>query len=81
MSDETLKAIVAQLWMDSCQSPTVAPDDNFFSIGGNSMQMVRMLAAIADHLDIELEFDDFFLDPRFEILLEVALSAIRLRSV
>ena len=52
---ETLQAQVAAIWARALGVKAVAPDDNFFALGGHSLLGVKMLAEIQSKTGIEEE--------------------------
>ncbi len=54
-----LEAAVAQIWRDILRVDEVGPDDDFFSLGGDSLQAVQMLAAVDEVLLAPVDFPDF----------------------
>jgi acyl carrier protein len=53
--DDTLKTQVAAIWARTLGVKTVAPDDNFFALGGHSLLGVKLLAEIQAKTGIEEE--------------------------
>ena len=43
------------------ETPEVAPDSDFFDLGGASLLGTRVLSAVARATGVELAFDDFLL--------------------
>jgi surfactin family lipopeptide synthetase B len=52
---DTLKTQVAAIWARTLGVKTVAPDDNFFALGGHSLLGVKLLAEIQAKTGIEEE--------------------------
>jgi hypothetical protein len=47
--DETEKALAA-IWAEILRRPEVGRDEDFFSLGGNSLLAVRMIALVKERL-------------------------------
>src|SRR5438874_546004 len=45
---------------------TVAPTDDFFDLGGDSLRATQVLARVAALYGVELRIDDFFANPTAE---------------
>jgi acyl carrier protein len=50
----TIETKLKQIWMDLLDSREVGADDHFFSLGGDSMGAMRMLAGIESELQVRL---------------------------
>ncbi|GAA1162421.1 acyl carrier protein [Kitasatospora gansuensis] len=57
------------------ESTEVAPDSDFFLLGGDSLIATRVLSAIARGHGVELTFDDFVLAPTPQGLAEQIAAA------
>lgn len=61
-------------FMDICRKcldePNIAPSDNFFAVGGNSVTAIKLLACIRQTYGAELGFDSIFNAPIFGDLYE-----------
>lgn len=51
---------LAQIWSEILQIPSVAPQDNFFDLGGHSLLVVLLQMRVREIFDIELEVDDVY---------------------
>jgi acyl carrier protein len=53
---------IAAIWAQMLGIGKVGPDDNFFAIGGHSLLGVKLIAAVQEKLDpdIELTLSDLF---------------------
>jgi acyl carrier protein len=58
-SDST-EGKIAHMWRDILGVREVAPTDNIFSLGGDSLHMVQITAMISDLFDVEITFGEFF---------------------
>jgi acyl carrier protein len=56
----TLHAVSA-IFRRVLDAPEVAPDANFFDLGGDSLLATRVLSAVSRELGAELTFEDFLL--------------------
>lgn len=54
---------LAELWEGILGMGCVRPDDHFFEIGGDSLSIVRMIAAVADAFDANIDLVDVYRDP------------------
>lgn len=68
-----LETAVAEVWQEVLDQP-VGPRDNFFDLGGNSLDAVRIVVRIEALLDVEVDVGSLF-----ETLTVADMSA-RLRS-
>lgn len=59
---------IAAIWAQMLGSKRVAPDDNFFALGGHSLLGVKMIAAVQEKLGLgdELKLSDLFEFPTLE---------------
>ena len=66
-NDETQRAMAA-IWAQMLGVKRVAPDDNFFALGGHSLLGVKLIAAIQEKLNLgdELKLSDLFEFPTLE---------------
>jgi amino acid adenylation domain-containing protein len=58
-----LEIAIANIWTEVLGVEDVAPDDDFFELGGDSLGAVRMLAALEDELLVQVDFTDFLDGP------------------
>ncbi len=65
---------VVNLWRSILGVELIEMHDNFYTIGGNSMLAVKMLAKVVRDLDCELHLDLFFDTPTLQSL---CLSILR----
>ncbi|HEY0265491.1 MAG TPA: phosphopantetheine-binding protein [Rhizomicrobium sp.] len=56
---------MAKLWARALGIKTVAPEDNFFALGGHSLLGVKLVAAVQEKLapEIELNLSDLLEHP------------------
>ncbi|WP_051969301.1 acyl carrier protein [Kitasatospora azatica] len=57
------------------ENADIAPDSDFFLLGGDSLIATRVLSAIARGYQVELSFEDFLLAPTPEGLAEKIAAA------
>lgn len=64
-NDQTasVEVYLRELWTKLLGLDTVGPDDDFFALGGSSMQVVEMLVAVSEHYNEQIEFVEFFKNP------------------
>ncbi len=59
----SVETYLRELWTSLLGVDTVGPDDDFFALGGSSMQVVEMLVAVSEHSNKQIEFVEFFKNP------------------
>lgn len=59
----------------------VGPHDNFFEIGGDSVQLIRLVATAQDVFDIEIDAMNFFVEPTLDCLAATVLRQLAEPSV
>ena len=64
-----LESAVAQIWRNILKLDEVGPDDDFFTLGGDSLQAIEMLAAVDEVLMAPIDFPDFIDAPTIAGLL------------
>lgn len=64
-SDQTgsVEIYLRELWVRLLGVDAVGADDDFFALGGSSMQVVEMLVAVSEHYNEQIEFIEFFKNP------------------
>jgi aryl carrier-like protein len=58
-----LESAIAQIWSDVLQVGEVTVNEDFFELGGDSLQAVRMLATAAGRARPAVSFTDFIEAP------------------
>ncbi len=48
------ESLVAPIWAEILQRPTVGPESDFFELGGDSVMMVMILFRVNEELGVEL---------------------------
>ncbi|MEU1408220.1 amino acid adenylation domain-containing protein [Streptomyces sp. NPDC005728] len=64
-------AVLAAVWRDLLDVPTVSEDDSFFALGGHSMLAVRLIGEIAERFGVDLPIKTLFETPRLGDLADV----------
>ncbi|MCF4140745.1 phosphopantetheine-binding protein [Streptomyces sp. Tue 6430] len=54
---------VHAIWCRELQRDDISADDDFFSLGGQSVIMARIQGAFLEELDVEVPVDQMFLNP------------------
>ena len=52
-----------QLWSTQLNCPRLSERDDFFEAGGSSMQVIEMLATVAEEFGKEIDYAEFFKNP------------------
>jgi aryl carrier-like protein len=60
-----------QLWSTQLNCPRLRVGDDFFEAGGSSMQVIEMLATVAERFGKEIDYAEFFKNPCVEKLTEL----------
>jgi len=63
-TDDPLAATVRAIWAGLLDRDTVSLDDSFFALGGHSLVALTMIDRVAQTLDVDLEVDAVFRNPR-----------------
>ena len=65
MAHSQIQEQISKLWAQSLGVKAVAPQDNFFAIGGHSLLGVKLMAAVQQKLglDAELSLSDLLEHP------------------
>lgn len=56
--DEIEKAL-ANIWIEALQADNISINDNFFQLGGHSVIMMRIIAAISREMKVKVSFKEF----------------------
>ncbi|RFU86633.1 hypothetical protein DY218_11235 [Streptomyces triticagri] len=75
--NSTVEGVVAAEWCSMLGLVTPSLEGNFFDLGGNSLLAVTLVERIESRLGVELSLEDFFLDGRLSVLLDLARSEVR----
>lgn len=68
--DDSLAARMAAIWSDVLGLDAVGPDDDFFALGGNSLQAVQMFHRVSRLTDVNLPLATLFSAPTVRMLAE-----------
>ena len=52
-----------QLWSTQLKCPRLDVQDDFFLVGGSSMQVIEMLTTVAEEFGKEIDYAEFFKNP------------------
>ena len=58
--DGPVQRLVHQLWTEVLEREGIGVNDRFFDSGGDSLLAMRLLARVADAIDVEISMLDFF---------------------
>ncbi|KAJ5120744.1 non-ribosomal peptide synthetase [Penicillium bovifimosum] len=61
-------AILRDLWMDILHLPEIHENDDFFALGGTSMQAAELIARIQNRLDVLISMEELYRHSRFDDL-------------
>src|SRR5262249_17332091 len=61
---------IAAIWRDTLLLDGIGVHDDFFELGGNSLQAARLVLRIGDQLNVILSLQDFFEAPSIAALAE-----------
>jgi len=67
--------ILAALFARLLKTEGIGVGDNFFSLGGNSLQVTKLLADIVEAFEMEFEAIDFYEDPTIESIASIIDAA------
>jgi acyl carrier protein len=65
------------LWEEILRTPLVQPDEDFFSLGGDSALVIEMLVAVSAHFDHEFKYNKFFSKPTLTTLSEIIVEELK----
>jgi acyl carrier protein len=60
------EAAIADIWGGILKAERVGIQDNFFTLGGDSLQAVRAISAIGSVMGLEISLYEFFGGPTIE---------------
>jgi amino acid adenylation domain-containing protein len=69
-----LRNAVAQVWAEVLERNNIAPNDNFFDLGGDSLKALEVISRLHALLGVELPLIAFFEDPTIAHLSDVIAS-------
>jgi hypothetical protein len=62
-SERRVEELVAQVWSEVLHQPGIGHHDDFFSLGGHSLQALRILSALAERCGVQPALHEFFAEP------------------
>ena len=65
------EAYLKDLWIKLLGVDIISTDDDFFALGGSSMQVIEMLLAVSEHCNKQIEFVAFFQNPTIANLIQL----------
>lgn len=74
LSEGDLLIYLKGLWMKQLKLDSLDLSDDFLALGGQSVDLFRMLTRIESDFDAEIDFDDFFDNTSLEALLGLLLD-------
>jgi amino acid adenylation domain-containing protein len=60
MLPASIESAIADIWAELLKVPQVGAEDNFFALGGDSLQAIQCVSRFRDQLAIRLTLTDFF---------------------
>ncbi len=66
---------LSEIWAGVLGIRSINPDDNFFSLGGDSLQLVQMVVRLSAKYGHDFDYDQFFDQPSIRTLVGILLSA------
>jgi len=72
-----LEQTIAQIWCETLNLDQVGMHDNFFKLGGNSLNSIQLVTRIRQELNLDLRVADIFIKPTIAKLLTNAQSIIQ----
>lgn len=77
--DAEVRRTMAVIWIELLGVPDVAPDANFFTLGGHSLLMVRLIARIQRAFGVRVEIRDILATPTLDVITDHVLSRMASR--
>jgi nonribosomal peptide synthetase MxcG len=74
MMDQSESQLYDQLlvmWKSLLGVEVINSDDNFFNLGGDSLQLVEMVVRLCGKYGGDFDYDQFFADPRIGTLVKI----------
>jgi len=72
--DTPLQQMIQTAWAEVFDLPQIGLQDDFFALGGNSIQAMQIIARIRDYSGVNLLFTEFFTAPTIAELAELVES-------
>ena len=74
LSHAEVESYLKALWSMQLRLDDVDVSADFINIGGQSVDMFRMLARLEEDFDLEIDFDDFFETPTLSVLHQLLIN-------
>jgi thioesterase domain-containing protein/acyl carrier protein len=68
--------VVAGLWATTLCVPQTRPEDDFFELGGGSIQAVSLIMEVRERLGVEVRLSDFFTRPTLAAMVALVEAAL-----
>lgn len=75
-----VRAYLERLWSAELSIATFDDGSDFFELGGDSMNAVRMLVAALDRFDVEIDLERFLSKPTLGELDRLLVAAVHARQ-
>ncbi|MCX4633288.1 MULTISPECIES: phosphopantetheine-binding protein [unclassified Streptomyces] len=59
--ESTLAQEIAELWRELLDCPEVGVEDDFFTLGGNSLTGIKIIDQVSQNYGVQLSVRDFYL--------------------
>jgi acyl carrier protein len=69
--DISSREYLQRLWSTHLNRPQIGIQDDFFEIGGSSMQVIEMLMTVSNKFGREVDYAEFFKEPCIRKLSEL----------
>jgi yersiniabactin nonribosomal peptide synthetase len=66
--EEALCDDLSAMWEKILRVNIKSPDDDFFSLGGDSLQLVEMVVRLCAKYGVDFDYDKFFDEPKIRTL-------------
>jgi len=70
----SVEQVVTKIWCEVLDVPTCEPDENFITSGGDSVQLLELLARVRDQFGVELSLVTFLKEPTIASVIELVES-------
>lgn len=75
-----LRVGLLEIWKRVLKVDTVDPEGDFFSLGGDSLQLVDLVSQVCSRYGVDFDYDRFFENPRIQTMLELLCSSAHNRG-
>lgn len=72
-ANESTRRRIEAIWSEVLNRPSLPENADFLELGGDSLQVMRMLARVARAFDTSVSIEAFFLDPTVDALCQRVL--------